>query len=46
MFEYEMMNKTTGEVIFVYGYGLPDVYSRRPDLESIDWTVLNREYVD
>lgn len=46
MYEYELMNKSTKERIFVWGYSWNDAMRRNPSINENDWTCLHSEYVD
>lgn len=45
MCEYEIMNKITNEVRFIFGYSFSDA-CRRSGYEPNDWTVIYSEYID
>lgn len=50
MYEYEVMNRQTEEVISIYGYNVANAFSRLAHLEKFatpnDWTVTNTTYID
>lgn len=50
MYEYEVMNRQTEEVMIIYGYNVANAFSRLVHLEKFarpnDWTVINTTYID
>lgn len=50
MYEYEVMNKTTNERDFMWGYSWNDAVrrakKRNPDFDESNFVVLMQEYVD
>lgn len=50
MYEYEVMNRQTEEVMIIYGYNVANAFSRLAHLEKFaipnDWIVTNTEYID
>ena len=45
MYEYEIKNKNTNEIEYVFGYSLNDA-CRRSKLEPNDWIILSKDYID
>ena len=45
MYEYEIKNKNTNEIEYVFGYSLNDA-CRRSKLEPDEWIILSRDYID
>ena len=50
MYEYEVMNRQTEEVMIIYGYNVANAFSRLAHLEKFatpnDWKVINTTYID
>nr|DAM06899.1 MAG TPA: hypothetical protein [Caudoviricetes sp.] len=50
MYEYEVVNRKTGEIKNIYGYNVSDAFSRLAHLEefaaSTDWIVTFGTYID
>lgn len=50
MYEYEVMNRQTEEVMIIYGYNVANAFSRLAHLEKFatpnDWIVTNTTYID
>ena len=46
MFEYEIINKTTGEHDFIYGYSRMDAWRRCTWLNQDSWKIVSVEYID
>jgi len=50
MYEYEVVNRKTGEIKNIYGYNVSDAFSRLAHLKkfaaSTDWIVTNSTYID
>lgn len=50
MYEYEVMNRQTEEVMDIYGYNVVNAFSRLAHLEKFatpnDWIVTNTTYID
>ena len=45
MYEFEILNKTTKETNYIFGYGFNDA-CRRSKLEPNEWTVIGKDYID
>lgn len=45
MYEYEIKNKTTNEIDYIFGYSFADA-CRRSKLEPDEWVMLGRDYID
>lgn len=45
MYEYRIMNKTTGETSIMFGYTFKDA-AKRWNVDLTKWEVLSCEYVD
>ena len=50
MYEYEVMNRQTEEVISIYGYNVANAFSRLAHLEKFatpnDWIITDTTYID
>lgn len=50
MYEYEVVNRKTGETKSIYGYNVSDAFGRLAHLEefatSTDWMVTFGTYID
>lgn len=50
MYEYEVMNRQTEEVMSIYGYNVANAFSRLAHFEKFatpnDWIVINTTYID
>ena len=50
MYEYEIINRQTEEVMSIYGYNVANAFSRLAHLEKFatpnDWIVTNTTYID
>ena len=50
MYEYEVVNRKTGEIRNIYGYDVSDAFSRLAHLEEFatptDWLVTFGAYID
>ena len=50
MYEYEVVNRKTGETKSIYGYDVSDAFNRVAHLEEFttpnDWIVTNTTYID
>lgn len=45
MYEFEVKNKTTKEIDYIFGYSFDDA-CRRSKLEPNEWTMLGKDYID
>jgi hypothetical protein len=45
MYEYEIKNKTTREIDYIFGRSFADA-CRRSKLEPDEWVMLSRDYID
>lgn len=46
MYEYELMNKTTNEMIIIRGRNWEHALRRNPHINAREWTCVYHEYVD
>ena len=45
MYEYEILNKETEEIEFMWGYSIEDAFRRR-GFNRDEWKVISSEYID
>lgn len=45
MYEIELMNNVTHEIIFAYGFSIKEVF-KKENLDSHEWSVIDTEYID
>ena len=46
MYEFEIVNRHTGEVYYIYGYDYADAWRRRPQMDRADWSLHCTTYID
>lgn len=46
MYEYELVNKTTGEHIFIYGYDWQDAQAKAKGIDFAQWIKRYTECID
>ncbi len=46
MYEYELLNTTTGEHTFIYGYDWKDAQAKAKELDFTQWKKVYTEYID
>jgi len=46
MYEFEINNKRTNEIAFIFGYTEKDAWRRHPELDPNDWKTVHCEYID
>lgn len=46
MYEYEIMNKKTNEINFIFGTLSATSVMKKYNLDPTEWVVISREYID